>query len=66
MDTVQREAFIILIGGQEEAGGRVSWVAAQFWRILKKRNAMDNSRRGLHSYLGAGAKTSLGLSELKH
>ena len=29
---------------------------------------MDNFRRGLHSYLGAGAKTGLGvcLSELKH
>ncbi len=30
--------------------------------------AMDNYRRGLHSHLGAGAKTSLGvcLTELKH
>jgi hypothetical protein len=29
---------------------------------------MENFRRGLHSYLGAGAKTSLGvcLTELKH
>ncbi len=29
---------------------------------------MDNFRRGLHSYLGAAAKTSLGvcLTELKH
>ncbi len=29
---------------------------------------MDNYKRGLHSHLGAGAKTSLGvcLSELKH
>jgi hypothetical protein len=29
---------------------------------------MDNFRRGLHSYLGVGAKTSLGvcLTELKH
>ncbi len=29
---------------------------------------MDNFRRGLHSYLGAGVKTSLGvcLTELKH
>ncbi len=30
--------------------------------------SMDNFRRGQHSYLGAGAKTSLGicLTELKH
>jgi hypothetical protein len=29
---------------------------------------MENFRRGLHSYLGAGAKTSLGvcITELKH
>jgi hypothetical protein len=29
---------------------------------------MDNFRRGLHSYLGAGAETSLGVcvSELKY
>jgi hypothetical protein len=29
---------------------------------------MDNFRKGLHSHLGAGAKTSLGvcLTELKH
>ncbi len=29
---------------------------------------MDSFKRGLHSYLGAGAKTSLGvcLTELKH
>jgi hypothetical protein len=41
----------------------INMVMMGFWG-----QAMDNFRRGLHSYLGAGAKTSLGvcLTELKH
>jgi hypothetical protein len=35
---------------------------------ILKTQSMENFRRGLHSYLGASAKTSLGVcaTELKH
>ncbi len=54
-------------GSDDDFANGTVLIQAKIWTCSAKAAAMDNFKKGLHSYLGGGAKTSLGvcLTELK-